>query len=349
MNERRWTAADFDYALPQELIAQSPPAERGDSRLLVVPRGYVRHAEHRDGSPGEARFRDLHFGDLPSLIPAGDLLVVNSTRVLHARLRGLRLGGGHAEVLLIHPSTDDMWIAMGTPGSAMKPGKQIALSDGITIETIAVLDDGTRQVRFRGATAAEAIARFGRVPLPPYIAREPTPDDAERYQTVYAERAGSVAAPTAGLHFTTALLDDLRSRGVGIGALDLEVGPGTFRPVGDGDIAEHVMHAERFEIGVDLARAITACRARGGHVWAVGTTVVRALESAAGEGGTVTPGAGETRLMIAPGHAFRRGRPADHQLSPAAIDAADARGRVCRIRHHQGGLCARRRGALPVL
>jgi S-adenosylmethionine:tRNA ribosyltransferase-isomerase len=305
MSERRWTAADFDYDLPPDLIAQTPPPTRGDSRLLLVPRVYARHPERSEGSPDRAHFRDLRFADLVALIPAGDLLVVNSTRVRHARLLGQRPGGGAAEVLLIHPSTDDTWVAMGSPGSAMKPGKRISLDDRISIETIAVLDDGMRQVRFIGATAADAVAQFGRVPLPPYIAHAPTPEDTERYQTVYAARVGSVAAPTAGLHFTDALLAELRSRGVEIGALDLEVGPGTFRPLEDGDIDGHVMHAERFEIGVELANAIAAVRVRGGHVWAVGTTVVRALESAARDDGTVSTGAAETRLMIAPGYTFR--------------------------------------------
>ena len=187
----------------------------------------------------------------------------------------------------------------------MQPGRRIKLGDGAAVETLQILDDGMRRVRFIGATAAEAIAHYGQIPLPPDIAREPTTDDERRYQTVYAEREGSVAAPTAGLHFTEQLMESLRSSGVSIASLDLEVGPGTFRPMQDGEVTEHAMHAERFEIPAALAVAIVACRARGGKVWAVGTTVVRALESAACDGGNVTPGEAETRLMIVPGFDFR--------------------------------------------
>lgn len=292
MAERAWTASDFDYPLPESLIAQRPAAERGASRLLVLDRA---HDTRRDG----------RFDDLATLIPSGDLLVVNSTKVRHARLLGTRPGGGPAEVLLIHPGAGDTWIAMGKPGRAMQPGKRILLDDTIAIETVAVHDDGMREVRFVGASAEEAIAKHGRLPLPPYIDRDPTHDDEERYQTIYARREGSVAAPTAGLHFTTPFLDALRARGVLLAELDLEVGPGTFRPVEGEAITEHVMHEEAFEIPQSLRDAIDACRARSGKVWAVGTTVVRALESAARDDGGVTPGRAATRLMISPGFRFR--------------------------------------------
>ncbi len=298
MAERQWTASDFDYPLPEELIAQQPSGTRGESRLLAIQRGSA-------GDALAGALADRRFAELPSLIPAGDLLVLNATKVRHARLLGSRSGGGAAEVLLIHPATQDRWIAMGKPGRAMQPGKQILLGDGIAIETVAVLDDGMRAVRFVGATAAEAIARFGRLPLPPYITREPTREDELRYQTVYADREGSVAAATAGLHFTERMLADLRGGGVAIAQLDLEVGPGTFRPVEGEAITEHQMHAERFEIPEALTDALAACRLRGGKVWAVGTTVVRALESAARDDGTVTPGVAETRLLITPGYRFR--------------------------------------------
>lgn len=294
MSERRWTAADFDYPLPPELIAQTPTPERGASRLLVIRRG---------GKPGEEL--DREFAALETMIPPGDLLVVNTTRVRHARMRGTRPSGGPAEVLLVHPATDDTWIAMGSPGTAMRPGRRIALDDAVAIETVEILPDGMRRVRFVGATAADAIARFGRIPLPPYIDREPTGEDEDRYQTVYAMREGSVAAPTAGLHFTPALLDALRSRGVVIAALDLEVGPGTFRPMQDGDVAAHEMHAESFEIPAPLAAAVGECRERGNAIWAVGTTVVRALESAVRDDGTIAAGSAETSLMIGPGFEFR--------------------------------------------
>ena len=298
-----WSAADFDYPLPEALIAQTPTAERGASRMLVVDRtaGGATHASPQQASP----LRDGWFTEITDLIPSDDLVVVNSTRVRHARLHGTRPTGGPAEVLLIHPAPDDTWIAMGSPGSAMKPGKRIALSASAAIETLTVNPDGTRRVRFVGMPATEAIARFGQLPLPPYIVRAPTADDELRYQTVYADREGSVAAPTAGLHFTNDLLDALQARGVTVATLDLEVGPGTFRPVEGEDITAHRMHAERFEIPPETAAAIAACRSRAGQVWAVGTTVVRALESAANDDGTVREGSSETTLLVAPGFHFR--------------------------------------------
>lgn len=292
--DRPLRTADFAYHLPPELIAQTPGTERGGSRLLVVRRGSE-----------AAGLRDSSFADLVDLIPAGDLLVLNSTRVRHARLLGTRPSGAPAEVLLIHPSTDGSWIAIGKPGSALRPGKRIALGAGADIETVEVLADGERRVRFVGMPAAEAIAQFGRLPLPPYIDRDPTAQDEDRYQTVYAEREGSVAAPTAGLHFTAGMLDDLRRRGVYLASLDLEVGPGTFKPVEEEDIAAHPMHPERYEISAEVAAAVRDARTRGAAVWAVGTTVVRALESAAQADRTVAAGAGETRLLIVPGYEFR--------------------------------------------
>lgn len=282
--------ADFDYTLPPELIAQEPVAQRGESRLLVVPRS--------------GPLADRRFSDLASLIPRGDLLVLNTTRVRHARFLGTRPSGAPAEVLLIQPALDGHWIALGKPGSALRPGKRIALGEGAFIETVALLDDGYREVRFVGLTDAEAISRFGRLPLPPYIERAPTETDEQRYQTVYAEREGSVAAPTAGLHFTPALLKVLEHQGVGIARLDLEVGPGTFKPVEVENPARHPMHAEWYEIPAAAAQAIAELRQRGGRLWAVGTTVVRALESSAAGGGTVEAGRRETRLLITPGYRF---------------------------------------------
>jgi S-adenosylmethionine:tRNA ribosyltransferase-isomerase len=325
--------ADFDYQLPPELIAQEPLPERSASRLLMVLRadrramGPDRRAAERAVRPAGRRtmdsFRqpamvpgdtrsvqggvlvDSWFSQLSSLVPAGDLLVLNTTRVRHARLLGTRASGAPAEVLLIHPAADDSWIALGKPGSALQPGKRVALDDSVAIETLEVLPDGNRRVRFVGATAEEAIARFGRLPLPPYITRDPTEADDERYQTVYARLEGSVAAPTAGLHFTTALLDGLSAKGVMVSGLDLQVGPGTFKPVEVEDPRLHPMHPERYEISPRLAGLIEIVREQGGRVWAVGTTVVRALESAAQSDGTVRAGAGETRLMITPGYPFR--------------------------------------------
>jgi S-adenosylmethionine:tRNA ribosyltransferase-isomerase len=325
--------ADFDYHLPPELIAQEPLAERSESRMLVLLRAdrretgpTDRRSGHRDGSPirrASATFRrpemlagdrravrgsvliDSHFSQLASLIHPGDLLVLNTSRVRHARLLGTRPSGAPAEVLLIHPGAGATWIAMGKPGSAMLPGKRIDLGDGVAIETDEVLPDGHRVVHFVGAEAEDAIARFGRLPLPPYITREPTDLDEERYQTVYARTEGSIAAPTAGLHFTPAILDALSAKGVLISGLDLQVGPGTFKPVEVEDPSEHPMHPEPYEITPRLAALVEVVREQGGRIWAVGTTVVRALESAADESGAVKAGPGETRLMITPGYHFR--------------------------------------------
>ncbi len=293
--------ADFDYELPEHLIAQRPSERRGASRLLVV------HRFALDGSPAGSgpAIEDRMFADIVDLVPAGDLLVVNTTRVRHARLPGTRPSGRPAEVLLIHPAPEGAWVALGKPGSALRPGKRIALGPGVFVETLEVLDDGNRLVRFVGATADEAMARFGRLPLPPYITREPDATDDDRYQTVYAEREGSVAAPTAGLHFTPPVLEALRQKGVGIGTLDLEVGPGTFRPVEEDDPSRHRMHPERYEIPEALAEAIDATRGAGGSVWAVGTTVVRALEASATGDRRVRAGPGETDIFIQPGYRFR--------------------------------------------
>ena len=307
----RYPTSAFEYELPPELIAQQPVAERGGSRMLVVEREGGQAIGQEGGqavgrSGGQAgRVVDRMFGELAEFIPAGDLLVVNSTRVRHARFVGKRASGAGAEVLLLHPGAGDTWIAMGRPGSALRPGKRVELGDGIAIETLEVLADGHRVVRFVGAEAEEAIARFGRLPLPPYIRRDPEAADELRYQTVYAEREGSVAAPTAGLHFTPELLETLVARGVAIESLDLEVGPGTFKPVEGDDPLAHPMHRERYEIPGRLVHALERTRARGGAVWAVGTTVVRALESAADGAGRLRAGSSETELLITPGYEFR--------------------------------------------
>jgi S-adenosylmethionine:tRNA ribosyltransferase-isomerase len=316
--------ADFDYELPPELIAQEPLNDRSGSRLLAVLRHDRRYgpADRRKAPrAGEAIRRsrlagmkiavggstlvDSAFTELPSLISPGDLLVLNTTRVRHARLLGTRASGAPAEILLIHPGTGETWVALGKPGSALQPGKRIQLGPDASVETVAVLPNGNRTVRFLGATAEEAIARYGRLPLPPYITRTPTELDETRYQTVYARTEGSVAAPTAGLHFTAALLDQLSAAGVLVAGLDLEIGPGTFKPVEVENPADHAMHPEAYEITPRLAALVERVREDGGRVWAVGTTVVRALEAAAAEDGTVCPGRGTTSLMITPGYSFR--------------------------------------------
>jgi S-adenosylmethionine:tRNA ribosyltransferase-isomerase len=299
LTPERYRTTDFDYDLPAELIAQEPLPDREGSRLLVVRRSATSCSA---GSPSPS---DARFADLPQLIPAGDLVVVNTSRVRHARLLGSRASGRPAEVLLIHPGREGTWIAMGQPGSALRPGKRVQLGDNAWVETVEVLDDGNRLVRFIGTSAEEAMHRYGKLPLPPYIRRDPTEVDELRYQTVYSDAEGSIAAPTAGLHFTPRLLERLRSGGVVIEGLDLQVGPGTFKPVEVDDPSQHEMHPERYEIPPRLARRIAETRAAGGRIWAVGTTVVRALESAADGEGEVASGAGETRLMILPGYTFR--------------------------------------------
>ena len=298
---RPYCASDFEYELPPELIAQAPLPERSASRMLIVRRA--------TGSLGEAAGRspeleDGWFRKLPDLVATGDLIVVNTTKVRHARLLGTRPSGAPAEVLLIHPATGDQWVAIGQPGSALRPGKRIALDPEMGIETVDIMPNGARLIRFVGSTAEAAIARFGRLPLPPYITRDATAEDERRYQTVYAQREGSVAAPTAGLHFTPAVLEAVAARGARIASVDLEVGPGTFRPVESEDLGEHPMHPERYDIPAETAALVGRTRSAGGRIWAVGTTVVRALESAAGNG-TVVAGPGETGLMIVPGYRFR--------------------------------------------
>jgi S-adenosylmethionine:tRNA ribosyltransferase-isomerase len=298
LTDRSYTASDFEYELPAELVAQTPNEDRPSSRLLLVRRD-------RGQPTGYSLLEDLIFSDLLTLIPAGDLLVLNTTRVRPARLVGSRPSGAPAEVLLIRPAADGTWLALGKPGSALEPGKRIQLEPEVWVETVEVLADGHRRVRFIGTSADEAMRRVGRLPLPPYITREPGPVDALRYQTVYAKREGSVAAPTAGLHFTNQLLDALSTKGVVIAGLDLEVGSGTFKPVETEQIEDHPMHSEHYEIPDRLAALTGEIRRQGGRIWAVGTTVVRALETAADESGRVCPGEGETSLLVLPGYRFK--------------------------------------------
>ena len=324
MTSEHLRTTEFEYDLPPELIAQEPLTNRESSRLLVVIRNERRQgpADRRrvprtgvlprrislmgERIPiGASAVVDSAFTELPSLIAPGDLLILNTTKVRHARLLGSRPSGAQAEVLLIHPGADATWVAMGQPGTALRPGKRILLGPEAWVETVEVLPDGNRLVRFIGITAEDAIHRYGRLPLPPYITRAPTELDESRYQTVYARAEGSVAAPTAGLHFTTRMLDDLSTAGVLVAGLDLEIGPGTFRPVETDAPAQHIMHPEPYEITPRLAALVERVREDGGRVWAVGTTVVRALESAARDDGTLRTGRAETRLMITPGYRFQ--------------------------------------------
>ena len=255
--------SDFDYNLPQEQIAQHPLADRAASRLLVLDRtaGTTRH---------------LHFHDLPTLIPPGDLLVINTSRVIPARLHGKRGGGQPAELLLVRGLTDGTWLAMGHPGGKLKPGRRVTFGEDSTAEIVEVLGGGLRRVRFLGALDASAtLAKYGEVPLPPYIKRAPTQADQDRYQTVYATHDGSVAAPTAGLHFTTELLARIHEQRTFVTAIDLHVGPGTFKPVETEDLDKHTMHPEAYEISEGAASWINRVKGVGGGVWGVGRIPIR--------------------------------------------------------------------------
>jgi len=245
------------------------------------------------------------FSDIVSLINPADIVVVNASRVIPARLYGTRINGGKAELLLVRELVDKTWLAMGHPGGKLQAGKRIKIGPDSDVEIVNVRGNGLRQVRFIGLDARATMAKYGKVPLPPYIKRAPVPADAARYQTVYAEHAGSVAAPTAGLHFTKELLDRVRSGGAALATLELHVGPGTFKPVETDDLASHPMHEESFRVSKEAATAINQRRARGGKAWAVGTTVVRTLEAVADDLGTVYSNSGETSIFIYPPYTFR--------------------------------------------
>jgi S-adenosylmethionine:tRNA ribosyltransferase-isomerase len=254
------------------------------------------------------RMEDRTFEDLPGLISAGDVLVVNETRVFPARLRGRRPGGGEAEVLLLHPSGHQprSWIALVRPGAKLRPGRVIEVGAELAVEILDTIAGGERLVRLiTDLPVEEALDRYGEVPLPPYVRRKATAEDRERYQTVYARSSGSVAAPTAGLHFTPELLRRIEERRVAISKLVLHVGVGTFRPVEEDDPALHRMHREWYEVPEEAVATIERARSGGGAVWAVGTTTVRTLESIATEEGRLRAGSGWTDIFIRPPYAFR--------------------------------------------
>ena len=285
--------ADYDFDLPRELIAQEPLADRAASRLMVVDRarGTIEHRK---------------FTDVVELIPAGDVLVLNTTRVLKARLLGRRASGAPAEVLLLKPRPDGSWEAMVSPGGKLKPGRMVAIAPGFDVEILEATERRTRIVRLHAAMSIdEALDRYGHVPLPPYIERADAPADADRYQTVYANEPGSVAAPTAGLHFTPEVLSALQRKGVRRADVVLHVGAGTFKPVEADDPAEHVMHEESYSLPPETADAVNEARRAGHHVWAVGTTSVRSLESAAAQSDPLTAARGDTRIFIRPPYRFR--------------------------------------------
>lgn len=284
----RLKKSDFHYELPPELIAQAPLRERSASRLLVL-------------DVPQRAWQDRRFRELPQLLRAGDLLAFNDTRVLPARLFGRKPTGGAVEILLERITGAHTAVAQLGVSKKPRADSHIELADGTRVRVLG-RDGAFFELLFEGEEPLEKLlARMGRMPLPPYIAREAGAEDAERYQTVYARTPGAVAAPTAGLHFDAALLEELRQRGVESAYVTLHVGAGTFQPVRSERIEDHVMHREWLNVGAELVEKIRATRARGGRVVAVGTTVVRALE-AARAGGELKPFAGETRIFIVPGY-----------------------------------------------
>ncbi|HEX8558319.1 MAG TPA: tRNA preQ1(34) S-adenosylmethionine ribosyltransferase-isomerase QueA [Pyrinomonadaceae bacterium] len=296
--------SDFDFELPEELIAQRPLERRDASRMLVVSRA-------------AGVWRDASFADFPAELREGDTLVVNNTRVFPARLVGRREpSGGRVELLLVRRRGDlggEAWEALARPARRLGAGARLTFGDGrLTAETLFATEDGARRVvRFQAEGDFGALLEeFGRMPLPPYIRRDAddlaaTDEDRERYQTVYAAAPGAIAAPTAGLHFTPRVFEGVRARGARTAEVTLHVGYGTFAPVRAEDLSGHRVAAERFEISDAAADEINRTRGRGGRVFATGTTTVRALESAADERGRVAPGRGETGLTITPGYRFR--------------------------------------------
>jgi len=288
--------SDFDYSLPDELIAQYPPPHRGESRMMVVERtsGAITHDR---------------FGAIGTYLRAGDLLVINDTKVIPARLLGRKEGsGGQVEIFLVHreKGREEVWDCLCRSSKRPRPGTFLSLGEELRAEVVGEGEDALLRLRFLFQGNFQGILeRTGRIPLPPYIRRRATPLDRERYQTVFACHAGAVAAPTAGLHFTPEVLDALSVQGVGICPLTLHVGIGTFVPVRSGNPLEHEMHGEYFSIPSATAECIRRAKQDGGRIFAVGTTVTRALETAATGDGQVRAGEDVSHLFIYPGFRFR--------------------------------------------
>jgi S-adenosylmethionine:tRNA ribosyltransferase-isomerase len=293
VTDRGTRTSDYDFPLPADLIAQVPLERRDESRLMVVDRT-------------TGRITHRIFRDIADLTAPGDALVVNTTRVIRARLLGTRDSGAPGEVLLLRSLGEGRYEAMVSPGGKLRPGRTLHVAPDFDVDILEVTERRTRIVRLRAAEGCEqAIERYGHTPLPPYIVRRDTPADAERYQTVYARESGSVAAPTAGLHFTPELLDMVAARGVRRVNVLLHVGAGTFRPVEVEDPSQHVMHEERYWLSQEAADALNATRAGGGRIWSVGTTSTRTLESAVSPDGTFVASSGDTRIFIRPPFRFR--------------------------------------------
>ena len=285
--------SDFYYNLPEELIAQEPIEPRDASRLLVM-----------DKHTGA--LRDGTFRDIKELLREGDCLILNDSRVLPARLLGERVGtGAHVELLLLTPHGGDVWEVLAGPGRRAKPGDRISFGGGLLIaKVLEILEGGNRLVEFSyEGNFYETLDKIGQMPLPPYIKKRL--EDRERYQTVYSKELGSAAAPTAGLHFTPELLDEVRQMGVEVGFVTLHVGLGTFRPVKEDVVENHKMHSEHYALSQETADIINRTRARGGRVIAVGTTSCRTLESVGLTDGEVKPADGWTEIFIYPGYEFQ--------------------------------------------
>ncbi len=299
MTHRDHTLDAYDYHLPPHLIAQEPLTDRAASKLLVLDRA--------SGALSHRRFQDL-----PDLLTPGDLLVVNRSRVLPARLLGTRPGGGEAEILLVRRRGPDLWDALLRPGRRLRPGAVVEVAPGfqVRVEAPPVSSNRSgplRRVRLlpENGPPDAAVERYGHMPLPPYIRRADRPADRERYQTVFALESGSVAAPTAGLHFSPRLLDRLRARAIEIAEVVLHVGPGTFRPVEVEDVREHRVDPEHFTLPPETAAAVSRARSEGRRVIAVGTTTTRTLEAALAPERAGRSEEGETDLVITPGYRFR--------------------------------------------
>ncbi|HJA68730.1 MAG TPA: tRNA preQ1(34) S-adenosylmethionine ribosyltransferase-isomerase QueA [Firmicutes bacterium] len=281
----------FDYELPKEFIAQTPVEPRDHSRLLVYNR-QTDSIQHR------------HFYNLPEYLRAGDVLVINETRVLPARLMGRRETGGIIELLLLNRREKDIWETLARPGRRIRPGERLIFSEKLSADVLRILEDGGRLVRFNYEGIFEEILdELGQMPLPPYITERL--EDKERYQTVYSKENGSAAAPTAGLHFTPELLEVIKGMGVKIVPVLLHVGLGTFRPVKVADVSQHKMHSEYYSVSAQAAQSINEAKAAGGRIFSVGTTSTRVLETACGEDGLIKAQSGWTDIFIYPGYKFK--------------------------------------------
>ncbi len=285
---------DYDFDLPAELIAQEPLADRSASRMLAVDRA-------------RKAFADAEFADLPTILNENDLLVVNNTRVFPARLFGISETGAHVEIFLVEEIEPMTWLVLAKPGRRLKPGKRIDIDGKLGVEVLEKNTDGRLVVRFDMDELDRVVDEIGRTPLPPYIHRDQTAKDGdrERYQTVYASQRGAIAAPTAGLHFSPATLEQIAARGIEKTEITLHVGYGTFEPVRSDDLSGHRVAAERFDIGEDAAEKLEMARRDGRRIVAVGTTTTRTLEYALRRNGRFQAASGKADLTIVPGYEFK--------------------------------------------